>query len=198
MGHPTDIDDLFLDDFAPVATAAAPFIDEVELQRIQTAPSERPPMLKRTSEQIGETLKEIQEGTASGEHPALDRLIGPEARHPNWPGDHCPPNCKHRTERPFITDVFPSLPERVYGLESDMRHLRSEVKEHREDGIRASGDYVSRDKFDDLVKSTDARFGSIGSKLDRRTAFQVLQTCALIASFAYAIILSYKHFISPN
>lgn len=158
-------------------------------------------------EQLRKTVNDISTGQAAGDHPALDRLIGPENRH--WPEDVHAPNCPVRHERgdqhrigPLISDVFPTVPERVYRAEGDIKNLRDELQQHRQDSIRHARLVATKEDLKYVREEMDRGDGELlrllqdlSKRLNARTAWTVLQTAALIASAAYALILSYKYFI---
>lgn len=158
-------------------------------------------------EQLRKTVNDITTGRVAGEHPALDKLIGPDNRH--WPPDVCAPNCpgRHHHEEPprygpLISDVFPTVPERMYRAEGDIVHLREELHQHRDDSIRHAQQVATKDDLRNVREEMDRgdlglqeRLEALNKRLNGRTAWIVLQTAALIASTAYALILSYEHFI---
>jgi hypothetical protein len=96
-----------------------------------------------------------------------------------------------------IDDVYPSVPERLYRIEGDVERVQQEFRDHREESIRAVAGYATKEHLTDLEKVFRESLQAINKRMDRRTAFVVLQTVALIISAAYGLILSYKHFISP-
>lgn len=171
-----------------------------------------PPQMQKTTDTIGGQISDISRGTVSGSFPAVERMMQktrsththnvPEGS-PEWMREMCTPDCEMRRAAEFggrrnlIQDVYPSIPERLYGLQRDVDQLNKEFRDHKEESIRAGENRVSREKFDDFKEDVDKELKIINNKLDRRTGWLILQTAALIASTAYALILSYKHFIQP-
>lgn len=158
-------------------------------------------------DRIGKSVDAIISGERAGQHEALDKLIGPQNKH--WPETVCSPNCPNRhgwrptqaaantPTGPLISDVTPPVDMRVYGLEKDMGTLQRDFAWHRDESIRASGKYATKEKLHDLELGISKDMGRLEAKVDRRTVWQVFQTAALVVSTAYGLILSYKHFIQP-
>lgn len=199
-----DIKDLLMDDDPPSGIGSG-----WPAKIAPAAADERPPKMKEVSETIGQRIDDIATGRAAGEYPAMDKLIGPEANRPHWPDGICTPECPnrrhHATEErvgPPIVDVHPSVPERVYGLERDIAHIRHEFKEHRNESVRASGTYSSKEEVAELryelrnsVQALANGIEKTNKRMDRRVILVVIQAAALLVTSAYGLILSYKHFI---
>lgn len=94
-------------------------------------------------------------------------------------------------------DVYPSIPERLFGVEKDVETVQREFREHREESIRHGERYATKDQVTELKEDMTKALADVNRHLDRRIAWNILQTAGLIVSIAYGLILSYKHFIQP-
>lgn len=103
--------------------------------------------------------------------------------------------------RELIDDVYPTLPMKVYGLEKDVNRLQDDLKRHVDESIAAgkhnAQQFATREGLADLDKSVNTELRDLKQRFDKRTGLVVIQTIGLLVSMAYALILSYKHFIQP-
>lgn len=96
-----------------------------------------------------------------------------------------------------IDDVIPAVRERVSGLERDVESINREFRDHREESIRQGAHFATKEGVDNLKQEVTTELNAINRRLDKRVAYIVTQSAALVITMAYGLILSYKHFIQP-
>lgn len=160
----------------------------------------RPSQMERVSREIGETLKEIATGEGRGQYPAIDTIVNQDPHryaHTVCDPERCP-NRKAATmsANRLITDVRPSVRERLYSLERDCQELEREFREHKEESIRAGSGYSTKDQ---LLNMREYIKEDLKPRIEKLEGRRVIRdwglTISLTISLIYSVILTYKVFI---
>jgi hypothetical protein len=164
-----------------------------EQHRPSQPASDGPQQLRRTSRAIADTLHDISTGTAVGEHPALDKLIGPapgittpasprhEHRRRFAGSPACGPGCgeevgpQHRphesaatafSRRPLIADVRPPVKERLAVVEHRVDDLDSLYGNLQELALLAAPKADVQADVHALDKEMNRRFSNVYKQID--------------------------------
>jgi hypothetical protein len=162
----TNLDDLLIDDAAETKVkprneaATDPAPDGWPMRPAENEQDDLPPNMRATMQQIGRTMQDITSGKATGEHPALDKLVGP--RSARWPDTVCRPDCTHRTApqyepRQIITDVRPPVRERLAIAEHRINDLDEDMEAVKELSVRTSESAASREDLKERVQNVHTR-----------------------------------------
>lgn len=156
-------------------------------------PDNKPPMLAKSFETIERNMRAIESGRhVPGQYPVLEKLIGGgrarrRARRqiPQVP----PPQYPSR----LITDVTPTIRERLAVVEHVAADFKEKFEEHRHESIRATerAEQMFATKMD--LTSLQGRVDALASKSTWRTIAVVITTSGtVIAVVWYAVQLGSK------
>jgi hypothetical protein len=115
----------------------------------------------KNENRLGRTMDAIIRGENKGEHPALDKLVGPNRRH--WPESICTPDCPNRNRsKQNIYDISIATPtnERLAVLDHRVGDLEKNMDRVTELAVRTNESSCSKDDLRD-------RIASIHKRLDR-------------------------------
>jgi hypothetical protein len=151
---------------------------------------DKPPQLVRTSEMIGNTLQAIREGNhQQGQYPAVERAI---QKHPrrhirSARGTRAGPPTPSPAYSPqanLISDVNPTIRERLAVVEHVAGDLREKFEDHRHESIRAAErveqTFAPKSQLQGLESRVDA--------LERKSLWKVISVAIATSATVIAIV----------